>query len=211
MERKRVTLANLQLLLLFLLAGRCRAQDESGADTTVIIAIFLPFAIFFVVTAGICILFWWCYCHISMLAKQPHYHRPRYVYNYPRPQQNVSPQNRATSNGQSHSTETVTLSSINLNSTQTGDDSTTSQSTALNPSSPASAQAYSGQAYTSPPTVTASNAPPAAPAGATSESQTVPQASEPVSLSEATLHQGDAPPAYAEAVKMKTVIVMDET
>ena len=36
-------------------------------------------------------------------------------------------------------------------------------------------------------------------------SQTVPQASEPVSLPEATLHQGEAPPGYAEAVKMKTI------
>ena len=31
------------------------------------------------------------------------------------------------------------------------------------------------------------------------------QTSEPVSLSEATLHQGDAPPAYEEAIGMKTV------
>ena len=211
MERKCDTVANLQLLLLlFLLAGRCRAQDNSGADTTMIIAITLPFAIFFVATVGICILFWWCYCRVSMLAKQPRYRRPRYVYNYPRPQHNVSPQNQTTSNGQSHSMETVTSSSTNLNSTQTGGDSTTSQSTALN-HSPVSTQAYSGQDYIPPPTVTASNAPPAAPAGSTSGSQTVPQASEPVSLPEATLHQGDAPPAYAEAVKMKTVIVMDET
>ena len=39
--------------------------------------------------------------------------------------------------------------------------------------------------------------------------QTVPQASEPVSLPEATLHQGEAPPAYAEAVRMKTVCMID--
>ena len=36
-------------------------------------------------------------------------------------------------------------------------------------------------------------------------SQTVPQAPEPVSLPEATLHQGDAPPGYEEAIRMKTV------
>ena len=44
-------------------------------------------------------------------------------------------------------------------------------------------------------------------------SQTVPQATsvEPVSLPEATLHQGDAPPAYTEAIKMKTVIIVDGT
>ena len=39
-------------------------------------------------------------------------------------------------------------------------------------------------------------------------SQTAPQASEPVSLSEATLHHGEAPPAYMEAIKMKTVITI---
>ena len=44
-------------------------------------------------------------------------------------------------------------------------------------------------------------------------SQTVPQMTsvEPVSLPEATLHQGDAPPAYTEAIKMKTVIIVDGT
>ena len=44
-------------------------------------------------------------------------------------------------------------------------------------------------------------------------SQTVPQATpvEPVPLPEATLHQGDAPPAYTEAIKMKTVIIVDGT
>lgn len=35
----------------------------------------------------------------------------------------------------------------------------------------------------------------------------VQQPSEPVSLSEARLHQGDAPPAYEEAVRMKTIDV----
>ena len=44
---------------------------------------------------------------------------------------------------------------------------------------------------------------PTSPTGNTS--QTVPQASEPVPLPEATLHQGDAPPAYEEAIGMKTV------
>ena len=39
--------------------------------------------------------------------------------------------------------------------------------------------------------------------------QNVPQASEPVSLPEATLHQGDAPPAYEEAIGMKTVGIAD--
>ena len=105
----------------------------------------------------------------------------------------MSPQSRATSNGQSLSTETVTSSYMNLNSTQAGGDSTTVLS--LPP-----VQAYSGQAYASPPTVTPPDAPPATLVGTTSESQTIPQASEPVSLPEAMLHQGDALPGYAEAI-----------
>ena len=48
------------------------------------------------------------------------------------------------------------------------------------------------------------------PSGATT-SQTVPQAYEPVSLPEATLHQGEAPPAYEEAIKMpKTTDTVDQ-
>ena len=43
----------------------------------------------------------------------------------------------------------------------------------------------------------------------TNVSQTVPQASEPASLPEATLHQGDAPPGYEEAIGMETVIIKD--
>ena len=62
-------------------------------------------------------------------------------------------------------------------------------------------QPFPGQGYMATPTATASSAPPAP--GATS--QTIPQASEPVSLPEAKLYQGDAPPTYNEAVTMKTV------
>ena len=219
MERKCNTLASiLPLFLLFSFAGRSTAQvDDGGTDTTMIIAISLPFAIFFVATVSICIVFWWCYCRVSTLAKQPHYRRrPRYVYNYPRAQQNVQPpQIRATSNGQPHSTETVVSSSTNLDPIQTiGGDSTTTQSTALNPPHETQDQAYSGQGCVSPPTVMAPSTSPGDPArSSSSSSQTVPQAtSEPaVSLPEATLHQGDAPPGYAEAIGMKTVIVMDET
>ena len=44
---------------------------------------------------------------------------------------------------------------------------------------------------------------PTSPAGSTSH--TVPVAVEPVSLPEATLHRGDAPPGYNEAITMKTI------
>ena len=63
--------------------------------------------------------------------------------------------------------------------------------TSTAPGNPPPTQPYPGQGYVPPSsTITVPNAPPAPP-GATS--QTVPQASEPVSLPEATLHQGDAP------------------
>ena len=216
MERKFDTLiASLLSMLLFSsLAGRCRAQvDDGGADTTMIVAISLPFAIFFAVTVGICIVFWACYYRVSQLAKQPHYHRrPRYVFNYPRRQQNVQPpQNRATSNGQSH-TSTV-YSNPPANSTQTGGDSptttTTAQSAVLGPppSPGAPAQAHTGQDHHVSSSISSTSS-----GTTTQSSQIVPQAtSEPDSLPEATLHQGDAPPAYEEAVGMKTVIVIDET
>ena len=44
-------------------------------------------------------------------------------------------------------------------------------------------------------------------ASALASPMNVQQPSEPVSLSEARLHQGDAPPAYEEAVGMKTIDV----
>ena len=69
------------------------------------------------------------------------------------------------------------------------------------PDIPPPTQAYPGQAYVPPSTVAVPNIPSAS--GATSH--TIPQASEPVSLPDATLHQGDAPPGYAEAIGMKTV------
>ena len=64
------------------------------------------------------------------------------------------------------------------------------------------------QSYTSPSTRVLYSLPTTA-VGYTGASQTVPQSSEPVSLPEATLHQGDDPPGYEEAVRMKTVSIED--
>ena len=67
-----------------------------------------------------------------------------------------------------------------------------------------SSQSYPFQNYSSalstviPPPLTTTNV-------FTVSAQTVPQASEPVSLPEATLHQREAPPDYEEAIRMKTV------
>jgi hypothetical protein len=65
-------------------------------------------------------------------------------------------------------------------------------SAGVNP--PQTQQAYPGQGYA---TAAVPNPSPLAPPGGGT--------SEPVSLPEATLHQGDAPPGYAEAIGMKTV------
>ena len=70
-------------------------------------------------------------------------------------------------------------------------------------SNPPPTQAYPGQVY-----IPLSTVPFAPPAETTS--QTVLKASEPVPLPEATLHQGDAPPAYDKAIKMKIVTIVDQ-
>ena len=48
------------------------------------------------------------------------------------------------------------------------------------------------------------------PTEATTSAQTVPQVYEPISLPEATLHHGEAPPDYEEAIKMKPPDTLDQ-
>ena len=71
---------------------------------------------------------------------------------------------------------------------------------------PQTQQAYPRQGYVPPSTGHAGAVPSVSPLAA-SHPGAIPQATtaEPVSLPEATLHQGDAPPTYAEAIGMKTV------
>ena len=66
---------------------------------------------------------------------------------------------------------------------------------------PQTQQAYPRQGYVPPSTGVVPSVSPLAHPGAIPQATT----SEPVPLSEATLHQGDAPPDYAEAIGMKTV------
>jgi hypothetical protein len=73
---------------------------------------------------------------------------------------------------------------------------------------PQTQQAYPGQGYVPPSTAAVPDTSPLAPPGATQSP--VQATSEPVSLPEATLHQGDAPPAYDEAIGMKTVDIADQ-
>jgi hypothetical protein len=66
---------------------------------------------------------------------------------------------------------------------------------------PQTQQVYPGQGYVPPSAATVPNPSPPVPPEATPQATT----SESASLTHATLHQGDAPPGYAEAIGMKTV------
>ena len=161
--------------LLFLHVGTCQAQSSNGFFA-------IPVSIFVVVATLMCICFWACFFY--QRAQRARYYPPAnaqytpYVYNQ-----------RSNYNGGAQPGSYPVQGYV------------VPSTTPSNP--PQTQQAYPGPGYVPPSTVTAPYAPPGAPPGATT--QTVPQASEPVSLPEATLHQGDAPPAYAEAIGMKTV------
>ena len=167
--------------LLLLHVGTCQAQSSSGFFA-------IPVSIFVVVATLMCFCFWGCYFY--QRAQRARYYPPAnaqytpYVYNQ-RPNYSGGAQ-----------TGSYPVQGYVVPSTTPGN-------------APQTQQAYPGpgQGYV-PSTVTAPYAPPGAPSGATS--QTIPQASEPVSLPEATLHHGDAPPGYAEAIGMKTVDITSQ-
>lgn len=198
------------LVLFFSLFGTCVAR-ESGTDTGMILGISLPFAILFVSATAICACFWFSYCRVSMLAKRPSRPRrqQRYVFNYQRPHQPaVHPENQATiyCNGQSDSAETTatssdstTLSLSQLQGTVT-DSSSSSSSTAFN-LLPSRQVNYSGQGAVQSSVVTVATHATQPASALTSESAHIITQS-----STAELHQGDAPPTYAEAMNMKTCI-----
>ena len=166
------------LSLLVLHVGTCQAQSSA-------VFIAVPLSVFVVVAALMCAFFWGCICCDAWVKKRrlrgatANAHYTPCVYNQ-------RPHYAGGAQPGSYPVQGYVVPST----------------TPGNP--PQTQQAYPGpgQSYVPPSTVTAPYAPPAPP-GATS--QTVPQASEPVSLPEATLHQGDAPPGYAEAIGLKTV------
>ena len=195
--RRDSLLALLSLLLLHV--GTCQAQSSMS---TIIVAV--PVTVFaFVVMAIImtlCICFWVCFC--VQMAKQrqlfngaPANARARYtpyVHNQ-RPYQDRAAQLAGSYSAQGYVVPSTTSAGV---------------------SSPQTQQIYPGQGYVPPSTVTVPSALPLAPPGATQSQTAIPLAtqatSEPVSLPEATLHQGDAPPAYEEAIEMKTVDIADQ-
>ena len=174
--RRDFLLKILSLLILLSLIERCQAQGNGPGAGFVA----LPVSLFVVTATIMCACFWIisCSCFFYQRAQQRHNNlaTTRYTpYNPQRP----SPYGGVT---QPYPVQGYV------------EPSTT-------PDIPPLTQAYPGQAYVPPSTVAVPNIPSAS--GATSH--TIPQASEPVSLPDATLHQGDAPPGYAEAIGMKTV------
>ena len=172
------------LSLLVLHVGICQAQTDSSGFA-------IPLSIFLVSATFMCVCFWVCFCCLVWASKRRPHGVPAnaqytpYVYNQ-------RPHYAGGAQPGSYPVQGYVVPST----------------TPGNP--PQTQQVYlgSGQSYVPPSTVTAPYASPAPHAGATS--QTVLQASEPVSLPEATLHQGDAPPGYAEAIGMKTVDIADQ-
>ena len=169
------------LFLPILLFGKCQADNHLAVNIS------MPAIIFCIAITFMCTCFWICCCRMLFQRKQ--YHR-------------IPPHPTATQ----YSTYGPQMPSHYGSGTQ--------------------AQ-YPAQRYT-PPSSTAPSPPPAtqrlypygisppipssqSPAEATTTSaQTVPQAYEPVSLPEATLHHGEAPPAYEEAIKMKPPDTVDQ-
>ena len=169
--------------LLLLHVGICQAQSSNGF-------IAIPVVMFVVAATIMCICFWACF--FFQRAQRARFYPPAnaqytpYVYNSQRPY-NAAPGAQPGS---------YPVQGYVVSSTTPG-----------NPPQTQPAYPGPGQGYVPPSTVTSPYAPPGPP-GTTS--QTVSQAPEPVSLPEATLHQGDAPPGYAEAIGMKTVDIADQ-
>ena len=203
--RKMTTHLNLKkdclwtlLSLLALHIGTCQAQSSSSSGFVAI-----PVVIFVAMATFMCVCFWTCFFY--QRSRQRQYYgaatTTQYTYNPQRPYYGVGTQPYPAQRYVVPSTAPSNPPPTQSYPVQ----QYVAPSTA--PGNPPPTQPYPVQGYFPPSTVTVPNAPPAPP-GVTS--QTVPQASEPVSLPEATLHQGDAPPAYNEAIGMRTVDIVDQ-
>ena len=166
------------LSLLLLHVGTCQAQSSSGFFA-------IPVSIFVVVATLMCICFWVCFC-VQMAKRRPFYGAPANVHYTP----HVYNQRPYYGTGAQAQPGSYPVQGYVVPSTTPA---------GLNP--PQTQQAYPGQGYFPPSTGAVPSVSPLGPPGAVPQ----PTTSEPVPLPEATLHQGDAPPGYAEAVGMKTV------
>ena len=173
------------LSLLLLQVGICQAQSSSGTGFVA-----LPISIFVVVATLMCICFWVCFCFQMAKRRQlygtpANVHYTPYVHNQ-RPYYSTGAQAQPGSYPvQGYVVPSATPAGVNPPQTQ---------------------QAYPSQGYV-PPSTGVSVVPSVSPLA---HPGAIPQAtSEPVPLPEATLHQGDAPPGYEEAIGIKTVDIVD--
>ena len=189
LRRDCLILSLLSLLLLHV--GKCQAQSDSSNIPFIVIPV-----VFVVVATLMCVCFWGLFCLSKASQRRRFYHHApanaRYipqVFNSQRPYHGSGGAIAQPAPG-SYPTQGYVVPSTTPATNQ-----------------PQTRQAYPVQGYAPPSTATVSNVPPLAPSLGATQPQTGPQATtEPVaSLPEATLHQGDAPPGYAEAVGMKTV------
>ena len=175
--RRNSLLALLSLLILH--AGTCQAQQS----VTRLFAI--PVVIFAFVGSLICICFCACFCKQMFKERQPYgapanaQHTP-YVMRYNQRLRQDRAAQLAGYPAQGYVVPSATSSGVDP---------------------PQTRQAYPRQGYVSPLTGAVPSVSPLAHPGAIPQATT----SEPVPLPEATLHQGDAPPGYEEAIGMKTV------
>ena len=173
------------LLILILLVRRCQGRVEDH----VAVNISIPAIVFCIAIIIMCSCFWVCCCRM-LIQRKRHYHRIRpdptaAQYSTYGPQ---TPPHYGT--GTQH--YPAAQRSYTPPSTAPGSTAT-----------PSSSRPYS---YISPP-VQRSQSPPEA---TTSSQPTVPPVYEPVSLPEATLHHGEPPPDYEEAIKMEPPDTIDQ-
>ena len=180
--RRDSLLALLSLLLLHV--GTSQAQSTSS---------FITIPVSFVLAATLmCICFWICFC-VQLAKRRQLYGAPANVHYTPyvhnqRPYYGTI--GLLNQQAPSYPAQRYVVPSTT--------------SAVVNP--PRTQQAYPRHGYISPSTGAVPSVSPLAHPGAIPQTTT----SEPVSLPEATLHQGDAPPAYEEAVRMKTVDITDQ-
>lgn len=182
LKRNSYYLLSLSLISV-LLVGRCQAQ--AGIDVRAV-NISLPAIVFCIAITIMCSCFWVCFCRM-LLQRKRHYHRIRPSHPSTIQHSIYSPGHQSPSHY--------------------GTGGTPVQRSYPPPTElPGVTPSSTSRPYThiSPPFSSPMEAP------TSSESTAPPQPYEPVALPEATLHHGEAPPDYEEAIKMKPPDMSDQ-
>ena len=171
------------LSLLFILIPLIIGRCQALDERHVAVNISLPAIVFCIAIIIMCTCFWVCCCRMLFQRKQ-HYHRIR-------PHPALTAQHYSTYGPHTPSHYGTDMQSYPVQ------------------------RSYIPPENIPPPAATVSRVQPRSlspteAAVAESSQSTVPQAYEPVSLPEATLHHGEAPPDYEEAIKMKPPDTIDQ-